>query len=103
MPSDQLRGVEWLMLAENNKKSHAKLWIVLSLVAIQLFYVLSMGPAAWFVWQDWSPDWSFQAYRTFYLPVLFVARAGPRSVYNSLDWYVGLWHKFGIARFVWNG
>ena len=83
------------------KKSRTAFWVVLAL-GVLAGYLLSMGPAAWFVWQEWSPEWSFQAYRTIYQPILFLARVGPRPVYDALEWYVELWHRFGIARFVWN-
>jgi len=83
------------------KKSRTARWVVVVLL-VALVYLLSMGPAAWCVWQDWSPEWSFQAYRRAYLPVLFLARIGPRPVYDAIDWYVGLWQRFGIGRFVWN-
>jgi hypothetical protein len=83
------------------KKSRTAFWVVVALL-VGLLYLLSMGPAAWCVWQDWSPEWSLRAYRRVYLPILFLARVGPRPVYDAIDWYVGLWHQFGIARFVWN-
>src|SRR5262245_14362028 len=85
----------------DHQKRRRKFWIAVVVVAVLLGYPLSMGPAAWLVWQDWTPEWSDRAYRGLYFPILHLARVGPKPVYNVLDWYVGLWHKFGVARFVW--
>src|SRR5262245_55800870 len=97
----RLTGRNSMEYTAPRKKSRTALWVVVTL-GVLVGYLLSMGPAAWFVWQDWSPEWSFQTYRRVYAPVLFLARVGPRPIYDAADWYVSLWQQFGIARFVWN-
>jgi hypothetical protein len=60
-------------------------------VVLVVLYVLSIGPACWFLGLSPNPDFSEDAYRQVYLPVLWAYDYGPPVLSKWIGWYCYLW------------
>ena len=68
-----------------------KRWIAAGLVLALVGYVVSYGPANWFVWTYRDP-WVARAVEVAYWPLDMLAQHGPAGIARGLRWYVGLWY-----------
>ena len=91
-------------MSEPRKKPGVAFSATVAVVVVLVAYPLSMGPAAWLAWQDWTPQWALMAYGRFYSPILHLAASGPQPIYDLVDRYIRIWPspdpEFGIASFI---
>ena len=84
----------WLTVRTVNrrkKKSGWRFWTTAALVAMFVFYPLSMGPACWLLTQEWKPDGTHGVVNQVFAPILWVYRNGPQPVHDVIRGYVFLW------------
>ena len=79
------------------RKRSSWLWIVGAVIAPLLLYVLSFGPACW--WLTQKSKWGQERVSSIYAPILYVAQkcyqpshADGGTVYRTIAWYVTLKH-----------
>lgn len=74
----------------SRKKRGLAFWA--TAVAVGLVgYVLSIGPAAWFVNRNAGHEYLVTAYFIFYGPIHMLYVFGPEPFRAALDWYFQLW------------
>jgi hypothetical protein len=73
------------------RRRHGRpLLIALLFFDLIILYVLSYGPAFWLFRRGWL---SGETCQILYAPVDVVYEQAPRSVQESMDWYVELWDR----------
>jgi hypothetical protein len=74
----------------SRKKPGVAFWATVGLVGVA-GYVLSIGPAAWFVNHNAGHEYLVTAYFIFYGPILVLSVFGPEPFRAALDWYLQFW------------
>ena len=75
----------------DRKQPGVAFWATVVVVAVLVAYPLSIGPAIWLRDQEWAPDWTFDAYRWIYAPIISVCNDGPKPFDDAMNWYANLW------------
>jgi hypothetical protein len=78
----------------NRKERWAK-WTIAVVVGVPVLYVLSVGPATWIYRRHYKAEPqslpSEGALARAYVPLKWVSDGAPKSVGDSIRWYIGLW------------
>jgi hypothetical protein len=61
--------------------------------AAALIYLLSFGPAVWFVDRGILPAWTKPSVSFVYYPVFYTSIVGPRPIREAVRWYAELGAK----------
>jgi hypothetical protein len=74
-------------MTPDRKKPSVAFWATVVVVVV-FAYVLSVGPACWFLTWNTCPEWAHQAYPWVYAPFCLPC---PEPFRSMLRWYIGLW------------
>ena len=66
----------------------------LALVALLVFYVLSIGPVEWYTSRGYASERTIGVLRTIYNPLYWME--GSETVANFTEWYISLWDPKGF-------
>ena len=81
----------WLTVRIVNRRERWAKWTLAGVVGVLVLYVLSVGPAQWVTFQEWSPDWCAAAFVRIYAPVIWLRDVSPEAIRTALDWYGSMW------------
>ena len=78
-------------MASEGKKSDGHFWAVVAItvIALPVIYVLSLGPFLWFAKRDLIPAWIADI--PIYAPIQALRDKGPHVIRDLINWYVSFW------------
>lgn len=76
---------------DENRKRLGPLGRTAVLIALPLFYLLSLPLAAWMLQIDGLPASAKRTIAYYFLPYAMVYHSSPEALCRALDWYTTLW------------